>query len=48
MMADNTEERNVGSEVTIIKEELRKAIAIVKSEEEAGHERNINNMNQED
>ena len=48
MMADNIEERNVGSEVTIIKEELRKAIAIVKYEEEAGHERNIDNMTQED
>ena len=48
MMADNIEERNVGSEGTIKKGELRKAIAIVKSEEESGHERNIDNMTQED
>ena len=48
MMADNIEERNVGSEVTINKEKIRKAIDIVKSEEEAGHERNIDNMIQED
>ena len=47
-MADNIEERNVGSEGTINKEELFKAIAIVKSEEEAGHECNIDNMTQED
>ena len=48
MMAYNIEERNVGREGTINKEELRKAINIVKSEEEAGHERNIDNMIQED
>ena len=33
---------------TIDKEELRKAIAHVKSEDEAEHERNIDNMNQVD
>ena len=44
-MADHIEENNVG---TIDKEELRKAIAIVKSEDEAGHEHNIDNMIQED
>ena len=48
MMADNTEEKNVGSEGTINKEELRKAINIVKAEEEAGHECNIDHMTQED
>ena len=48
MMADHIEEKNVGSEGTISKEELRKAIAILKSEEEAGHERNLDNMTQED
>ena len=48
MMADNIEENNVGSEGTINKEELRKAIAKVKSEEKAGHERKIDNMTQED
>ena len=45
VMADHIEEKNVG---TIDKEELRKAIAHVKSEDEAEHERNINNMNQVD
>ena len=45
IMADHIEENNVG---TIDKEELLKAIAIVKSEDEAGHERNIDNMIQED
>ena len=44
MMADNIEETDVGSEGTINKEELRKAITILKSEEETGHERNIDNM----
>ena len=44
-MADNIEERNVG---TINKEELREAIAIVKSEDEVGHEHNIDNMTQKD
>ena len=48
MMADNIVKRNVGSEGTTSKEELRKAINIVKSEEEAGHERDIDNMTQED
>ena len=48
MMADNIEERNVRSEGNINKEELRKAIAIVKYEDETGHERNIDNMIQED
>ena len=48
MVADHIEETNVGSEGTINKEELCKAIAIVKYEEEAGHERNIDNMNRED
>ena len=33
---------------TINKEELRKEITILKSEEEAGHECNIDNMTQED
>ena len=40
-MADHIEEKNVG---TIDKEELRKAISHVKSEDEAEHERNIDNM----
>ena len=48
MMANNIIEMNVGSEGTINNEELRKAITILKSEEEAGHERNIDNMTQED
>ena len=48
MMANNIIERSVGSEVTIHDEELCKAIVILKYEEEAGHERNIDNMTQED
>ena len=48
MMANNIIEMNVGSEGTINDEDLRKAITILKSEEEAGHERNVNNMTQED
>ena len=48
MMSDNIEEKNGRSEGTINKEELRKAIIILKSEEEAGHECNIDNMTQED
>ena len=48
MMANNITETNVGSEGTINDEELCKAITILKSEEEAGHERNINNMTQVD
>ena len=45
IMADHIEEKNVR---TIDKEELCKAIALVKSEDEAGHERNIDKMIQED
>ena len=41
MMAKKISETNVGSEETIKKEELHKAITILKSEEEAWHERNI-------
>ena len=48
MMVNNIIKINVGSEGTINDEELRKAITILKSEEEAGHERNIDNMTQED
>ena len=48
MMADNIEETKVRFEGTINNEELRKKITILKSEEEAGHERNIDLMNQED
>ena len=44
-MADHIEENNVG---TIDKEELRKATPLVKTEDEAGHERNIDNMIPED
>ena len=44
-MADHIEERNVG---TIDKDELRKAISHVKSEDEAEHERKIYNMTQVD
>ena len=45
IIEDHTEEKNVG---TINKEELRKSIALLKTEDEAGHERNIDNMIQED
>ena len=48
MMEDIIIEANVGSDGTINDEELRKAINILIAEEEAGHERNINNMTQED
>ena len=48
MMANKIIETNFGSDRTISDEELRKAISILKSEEEAGHERKINNMTQED
>ena len=48
IMANNIVETNVGSEGTINNEELRKAITILKYEEESGHERNIDNMTQED
>ena len=44
-MAYHIGEKNVG---TIDKEELRKSIALVKTEDEAEHERNIDNMIQED
>ena len=44
-MSDHIEEKNVG---TIDEEELRKAIAHVKSEDEAEHDCNIDNMIQED
>ena len=44
MMEDNIEERNVGIEGTINKETICKAITILKSEEEAGHVRHIDNM----
>ena len=47
-MENNIIKANVGSDGTINYEELHKAITILKSEEEAGNERNINNMNQED
>ena len=45
IMVDHIEEKNVG---TINKEELREAIALVKFEDKAGHELNIDNMIQED
>ena len=45
IMADHIEEKNVG---TIDKDELRKAIAHVKYEDEAEHERIIDNMTQLD
>ena len=48
MIANNIKETNVVSEGTINDEELRKAINILKSEEESGHKRNIDNMTQED
>ena len=48
MIANNIIETDVGSEGTINDEDICKAITIFKSEEEAGHERNINNMTQED
>ena len=48
MMADNIEETNIGSEGNINEEELFKAIIILKYEEEAEHERNIDNIIQED
>ena len=44
IIADHIEENNVG---TIDKDELRKEISHVKSEDEE-HERNIDNMTQED
>ena len=48
MMANKIIETNVRSEGTINDKELCKAITILKSEEEAGHERNIDNMTRED
>ena len=48
MMVDHIEENNVGSEGAISKKETRKAIAKMKSEEEAGRERNLDNKTQED
>ena len=48
MMANKIVEMNVGSEGTLNDDELRKAITILKSIEDAGYERNINNMTQED
>ena len=45
IMADHIEEKNVE---TTDKDELRKAISHVKSEDEAEHERNIDNMTQVD
>ena len=48
MMANNIIETNVKSEGTINDEEICKAITVLKYKEEAGHELNINNMNQED
>ena len=47
-MANNIVKTNVESEGTINDEELRNAINILKSEEESGHECNIDNMSQED
>ena len=44
MMANNIIKTNVGSEVTINYEELRKSITILKSEEEAGHEISIDHI----
>ena len=48
MIANIIIETNVGSDRTINNKELRKAITILKSEEEAGHELNTNNTTQED
>ena len=48
MMSDNSIKVNVGSDKTINKDEIHKAITILKAEEEAGYERNINNMTQVD
>ena len=48
MMANKIIETNVGGEGTINDAELCKEITILKSEEEAGHELNIDNMTQED
>ena len=48
MMANKIIETNVGREGTINQEDLRKAITILKYEEEVGHEGNIDNMTHED
>ena len=48
MMSDKIIEANVGSDGTTNNDELHKAMTILESEEEAGHERNIDNMTQED
>ena len=48
MIANNIIETNIWSEGTVNNEELCKEITILKSEKEAGHEHNINNMTQED
>ena len=47
-MANNIIEENAGSDETINNDELHKEITILKSEEEEGNERNINNTTQED
>ena len=44
MMADNIIKANVGSDITINNYDLHLEINQLKPEEEAGHERNINNM----
>ena len=48
MMADIIIEANFGSDETINNDDLHQAITILKAEEEAGHECNINNMTQVD
>ena len=48
IMEDNIIEANVGSDRTINNDELHKEITQLKSEEEAEHDRNINNMTQVD
>ena len=45
-MANNIIEASVGSDETINNDDLHKAVTILKYKEEAGHERNINNMTQ--
>ena len=48
MMADNIIEANAGGDKTINNDDLHKKINQLKAEEEADHERNINNMTQVD
>ena len=48
MIANNIIEANVGSDGTINNDKLNQEITDLKYEEEAGHERNINNMTQVD